>query len=98
LVETGNTLWKKARRGELSDEQAAQGLGLIGRTVQRFIPDKALADRALSIARSIDHPVYDCLYLACAEREDGVVVTSDNRLIDKLSAQFGARLHLLGAP
>ena len=96
LVETGNTVWKKVRRGELSGEQSAQGLGFIRRVVQRFIPDELLADRALAIAMETEHPIYDCLYLACAEREDGTVATADAKWANKLSARFGARLYLLG--
>jgi len=29
---------------------------------------------------ALPHPVYDCLYIACAEANDGVVVTADMRL------------------
>lgn len=41
--------------------------------------------RALKIARQIDHPVYDCLYLATAERWEADFVTADKRLGRKLA-------------
>jgi predicted nucleic acid-binding protein len=31
------------------------------------------------------HPVYDCFYLALAEREDATLVTADRRLIGRLA-------------
>ena len=97
LVEVGNILWKKVRRGELSKEQGGEGIGLIRRIVQRFVPDEMLADRAVAIALETDHPVYDCLYVACAEHAEGTVVTADERLVNKFSSRFSGKLRLLGA-
>jgi predicted nucleic acid-binding protein len=97
LVEVGNIILKKVRRGELSRGQGNEGIGLIRRVVQRLVPDELLADRALAIALDTDHPVYDCLYVACAEHADGTVVTADERLVNKFAARFSGKLQLLGA-
>jgi predicted nucleic acid-binding protein len=43
-----------------------------------------LSSRALALAREVDHPVYDCLYLALAELKETRVVTADRRLLGKL--------------
>ena len=36
--------------------------------------------RASTIALELDHPVYDCIYLACTEIEGVPLVTADRRL------------------
>jgi predicted nucleic acid-binding protein len=36
------------------------------------------------IASQLDHPVYDCFYLALAEARDALLVTADRRLLRKL--------------
>ena len=36
-------------------------------------------DRAAQIAVEIDHPVYDCLYVACAEATASALITADRR-------------------
>jgi predicted nucleic acid-binding protein len=80
LAEIGNIAWKKVMRGEIDEEQAqkiAQSLRDIPITLQ---PCDELINRALQIALSIKHPVYDCLYLACAEALEGILVTADERL------------------
>ena len=38
-------------------------------------------ERAVGIARRLRHPIYDCLYLALAERWDTVFVTADLKFV-----------------
>ena len=75
LVETANVLWKKVRIGELMREQALQGLAFIREAYAELIPSSGLIERALNIALQLDHSVYDCLYLACAQVEQLEFVT-----------------------
>jgi predicted nucleic acid-binding protein len=44
-------------------------------------PTGPLLPRAMDMARHLGHPVYDCVYLALAEREDAAFVTADQRLV-----------------
>lgn len=78
--ETTNTVWKKLRRGEVTAEQAGLALAAIARLIAVIHPSEGLAGRALEMARALGHPVYDCFYLACAERQGGILVTADTRL------------------
>ncbi len=45
-------------------------------------PAAELVIHAAAIALRIDHAIYDCLYLACAEVEEAPLVTADRRLRD----------------
>ena len=48
--------------------------------VDRVEPDRHLQAEALALACHLDHPVYDCLYLALARREAATLITADRRL------------------
>ena len=34
----------------------------------------------IDIVLALNHPVYDCLYLACAETVEGILITADRKL------------------
>ena len=78
--ETANTVWKKTRRGEMTARQAELALAAIARLIAVVHPSEDLFARALEMAQALDDPAYDCFYLACAERQGGVLVTADARL------------------
>lgn len=78
--ELGNALWKKVVRGEIGALQANAAFAEIADTLL-FLPTDALAHRALEIALTISHPVYDCVYLALAEATGMPILTSDRKLI-----------------
>ncbi len=80
LVEVCNIAWKKVRRQEIGAVQAREILALLRRRLN-FIATPELVEPALEIALTLGHPVYDCLYIACAEMTDSVVVTADERLV-----------------
>lgn len=81
-VEVANALWRMARVGRLSGDEAADALSLFGRLpLRRRTGDRALAGEAFRLARLLDHPVYDCLYLALAVDEGAPVVTADTRFV-----------------
>jgi len=81
-VEVANVLWKKVVRGSLSPDQARRAQQVLDRSDLLLIDDFALNARALDLALALRHPVYDCLYLACAERFETALVTADRRLAD----------------
>jgi predicted nucleic acid-binding protein len=79
LIEAANALCKRAGRGEISPDEAAERLqALLNAPVATPRTEDDLAS-ALSLANQLAHPVYDCLYLALAIREDTQVVTADTR-------------------
>jgi predicted nucleic acid-binding protein len=49
--------------------------------VDHIEPDRHPQVEALALACHWDHPVYDCLYLALALREAGVLLTANQKLM-----------------
>jgi predicted nucleic acid-binding protein len=92
LLEVGNVLWKKFRRGEITSEQATAALAAVGDTLSALVHSWSLADRAFAIAMEIDHPMYDCIYLAAAEEYGAKLVTADERLLRVIAGSPFAEL------
>ena len=79
-VEIANALWVAARRGKLTTDEAEELLDtLLGAGVRRIAPTADLIVSAMTLAGDLDHPVYDCLYLASAMMLEIPVVTADKR-------------------
>ena len=82
LNECANAGWRNIRDGKMSFAIADDMVGSLPGVITLVPPDAALARRALFIAREMNHPAYDCFYLAFAEREGTVIVTADERLLN----------------
>lgn len=87
LVEAANALWSKVTRGELSGVKARRALGLLRESGLDLRPTGPLLDRALALAQRLRHPVYDCVYLALAERERARFVTADARFVVRVKGR-----------
>lgn len=95
VPEVSNALWKAARRGELSTDEAMLAARLLERADVELRPMRALLGRATELALRLDHPAYDCVYLALAEAENCALVTADERLVRKLAAAPIAGIEVL---
>ncbi|HYF53398.1 MAG TPA: type II toxin-antitoxin system VapC family toxin, partial [Salinarimonas sp.] len=51
------------------------------------VPTADLIGPAWAVAKALDHSIYDCLYLACAEHTNQPLVTADRRFLDKARAK-----------
>jgi predicted nucleic acid-binding protein len=85
LAEFANVMWKKARRGEIGASQAMEASSVLPAIVS-LVPAASYIDRALEIAIALDHPVYDCIYLAVAQTHDAPLATADRRLAERCRA------------
>lgn len=83
--EMGNALWGRAARGLLPRVEAERCLEAFEAAALTVIESPPLARRALAIALDLGHPIYDCVYLACAERLGAPLVTADSRLFRKVA-------------
>ncbi len=98
LAEFANTIWKKVRRGEILDPQPYFVELVSLPYVVAIHPVGDLIERAAQVAVLIDHPVHDCLYLACAELTASVLVTADQQLVNRAAERLsGLDVRHLGA-
>jgi predicted nucleic acid-binding protein len=98
VAECANILWKKVRRNELRQEEALLAARLLERADVELAPMRSLLEPATSLAIALDHPAYDCTYLALAEALGCDLATADRRLAAKpLPAGYNARVLALGA-
>ena len=81
LAEIGNAVWKRAIKRELTPDDASNAVRLAASLFTDLYPMEQLAVRATELAISLRHPIYDCFYLALAERESVSLVTADARLL-----------------
>ena len=85
-IEVANVLRTLAVRGMVTPEDALRRLALLQATPLRIVDlDDALEGRALEMALDLSHPVYDCIYLALAERMERRLVTADGRFVRALA-------------
>lgn len=92
VCELSNAVWKKWRRGELTG--VPPGLGSMPDFFDSLAPMGGLMVRAAELALELDHPAYDCFYLAQAESTGDVLVTADSKLLNKLAGTPYAGLAL----
>lgn len=84
IAECANIIWKKVRLAQLNAEEALMAAELIERADIELHPMRALLEPATRLAIDLDHPAYDCIYLALAVARDATFVTADARLISKV--------------
>jgi predicted nucleic acid-binding protein len=86
VPEVSNILWKKVRRGELSEQEAMVAAGLLARADIDLVPMRTLLEPATRLAVLLDRPAYDCIYLALAALHGCGFVTADAALARKTVA------------
>jgi predicted nucleic acid-binding protein len=84
IAEVCNAAWRSARLGRIRQDQVGEIAAILPRFFDALVGAAALAPRAVAIAGELDHPVYDCLYVALAEARRSRLVTADARLLEKL--------------
>jgi len=81
-IECASALWKKRRYEGYDPTHLSEAFRLLRLIDIAVVESAPLLDNALELALSLDHPVYDCIYLALAIQEDVPLVTADARLRD----------------
>jgi predicted nucleic acid-binding protein len=79
-AEAANAIWAIARRGQIDTAEVHEALDLLA-DAPLTVPSsmRQLMAAAARLAHDLDHPVYDCLYLALALQEQRPVITADRR-------------------
>jgi predicted nucleic acid-binding protein len=83
FTEVANALRKKLNAREITLQQAQAALADLAAYVPRIIPSEALAQDALLLAAELNHPVADCMYLACAKYTGAKLVSADEKFVAK---------------
>jgi predicted nucleic acid-binding protein len=91
IAECANILWKKVRRNELSEQEAVFAAGLLARADIELMAMRPYLEAAVRIAVALDHPAYDCIYIALAEAEGLRFVTADTSLLRKVGRRAPER-------
>lgn len=97
-LEIAHALTRAERQGRIVVSQAAIFWADILTTSPRLEPSGSLVPRAIQISSAARIGVYDCLYVALAERENCQFVTADVRLLRNLQAQFPIVIELAAVP
>jgi len=97
-IEVSNSLARAERNGAIPPGVADIHLANILSTSPRLYAYQPILRRALAIACSARHGIYDCVYVALAEREGCELVTSDDRLIKRLGTTFPFIIPLASLP
>ena len=79
FVEIANVLWKRMRQGGLAEADATDLMARLRTSPLILWQGEEPLPGTLSLAKELDHAVYDCAYLALALHLDAVCVTADRR-------------------
>jgi predicted nucleic acid-binding protein len=82
VAEVLGVVGKNLRMGVLGPAVAHDICKDVRAALQAPVPDAELLERAAELMVDLAHPIYDCIYLALAERERLPLVTVDRNLID----------------
>jgi predicted nucleic acid-binding protein len=86
VAELCNAAWRLWRRVEIARQQVDIVAGRASVAFATLTTEDQLAERASQIAIDLEHPAYDCFYLALAEKEAAALVTADRRLVERMRA------------
>jgi predicted nucleic acid-binding protein len=97
-VEVASALTKAERQKLIPVGDARPLLGGVMRTPPVMHPYEPLLARAVDLSSQTRSGLYDCLYVALAEREGCELVTDDQKLIANLQPQFAFIVPLASLP
>ena len=96
--EIASALTKTERQKLIPVGDARPLLARVMRTPPAIYPYEPLLDRAVDISSLTRSGLYDCLYVALAEREGCALVTDDQKLISNLKPHFPFIVPLASLP
>jgi predicted nucleic acid-binding protein len=97
-VEIAHALTRAERNGRIAVSQAGILWADVMSTPPRLEPSGPLLPRAIQISSAARIGVYDCLYVALADREGCELMTADDKLVKNLRPSFPFIQHLSSLP
>lgn len=80
-AELANAFWRVQRAGKMTLDQQRDAMPRVTALLSEVLPLRPLATMAMTMARVLNHPAYDCFYLSLAEQRNATFVTADRRFI-----------------
>ena len=98
LTEAANSLWRRNLIGDISSADAKERLSELAEAPVAPAAILPLLPAALDFAMALQHPIYDCLYLALATTVGTHFVTADRRFAAAVAGHpdLAGRVRLLG--
>jgi predicted nucleic acid-binding protein len=88
-LEITNALWRAVKLKRLSQNDAQQSLQKLDALgINHYPIDWAESSEVLNIAHQFDVAVYDAAYVYLSEKLKAPLITSDNKLIQKVKPHF----------
>jgi predicted nucleic acid-binding protein len=97
-VETVHSLTRAERQGRVTTQQGVQLFQDFLSHLPRLHLSLPLLPRAYAISSQARIGVYDCLYVALAERQGCEFITADDKLLKNLGPQFPLIVSLASLP
>lgn len=98
MVEVANAFRKKIQAGEMDLDVGLVDLDNLRKGIPELDRSSRYMDDALELADELNHPVYDCVYLALAFHAGVKVVTADGRFHDRIQrSRYAGHTMFLGA-
>jgi predicted nucleic acid-binding protein len=97
-IEVAHALTRAERQARITVSQARRLLLDVLTTLPQFHSYRLLLTRAVDISSQMRIGVYDCLYVALAERENCELVTADDKLVKNLRGAFPFIVPLASMP
>jgi predicted nucleic acid-binding protein len=97
-IEIAHALIRAERQGRIVTSQAGVLWADVMSTPPRLERSGPLLPRAIQISSAERVGVYDCLYVALAEREGCELVTADDKLVQNLQMRFPFIIPLSSLP
>ncbi len=95
--EVASALAGKVRQRLRNHDEAFAAFALLRRLVEYSVSTEPLGPFAMALSLDLDHPVYDCLYLAAAIAHEAPLLTADRALYAKaVDAGYGDHVRLVG--
>ncbi len=92
LVECANALRTNVIQKRIFAATAIDGLQKLRRVPLEFVSDGLLLEQGLQLALQLNHPIYDCLYLALALQRDAKLVTADQKFYDAAAGIYPTQM------
>jgi predicted nucleic acid-binding protein len=83
FAEVANILWKKQMRAEMDAATANAAARWLTQAPLHVHDCASLVIAALDLSTRLQHPAYDCFYLALARAEACSLITADRRLFER---------------